>query len=347
MKKINEGPFDSKSSMNPNVRKAFGVVNKLLKIVWSDQGDNTADTTEAFQIIKSLSDKDKKAILNIVKSIVLLTSANVETVRSYGETFEPKMAKPWATVASTNANHLMDLLYFDSNQKITKEDYKRAGHHLEQLGKETHIQKLDDKEYPDRDPGQKNYDHISLLYRGFKNIPGKAIAYWLNTPVISLPRACSSSTMFPTATNFARQTDMGRGNYGVVFIMRNPKKIGLDARKFSRYSNEFEIIVKGTFKPETLYVTDSSFKHGDIKKASYLTMDLRGSGFGDTKREEVVEMVKEDPRLIPLRFDKKLQVVDPRYPTRRSKAGKKEYETVEDITKGVKEPIFYIEGTLE
>jgi len=346
MKKINEGPFDSKSSMNSNVRKAFNVVNKLLKIVWSDQGDNTVDTTDAFQIIKSLSDKDKKALLDIVKSIVLLTSANVKTVRSYGETFEPKMAKPWADVAGTNANHLMDLLYFDNNQKITKEDYKRAAIHLEQLGKESHILRLYDKVYPDRDRGQKNYHDISILHRGFKNIPGKAIAYWLNTPTISLPRACSSTTMLPTATNFARQTDMGRGNYGVVFIMKNPKKIGLDARKFSRYSNEFEIIVKGTFKPETLHVTNS-FRHDDVKKASYLTMDLRGSGLGDTKREEVVKMVKEDPRLIPLRFDKKLQVVDPRYPTRRSKAGRKEYETVEDITKGVKEPIFYIEGTLE
>lgn len=346
MKKINEGPFDSKSSMNSNVRKAFGVVNKLLKIVWSDQGENTTDTTEAFQIVKSLSDKEKEALLNIVKSIVLLTSANVKTVRSYGETFEPKMAKPWATVASTNANHLMDLLYFDSNQKITKEDYKRAAHHLEQLGKETHIQKLDDKEYPDRDQGQKNYDDISVLYRGFKNIPGKAIAYWLNTPVISLPRACSSTTMVPTATNFARQTSEGKGNHGVVFIMKNPKKIGLDARKFSRYSNEFEIIVKGNFKPETLYVTNT-LRYKDIKKASYLTMDLRGSGLGDTKREKVVEMVKEDARLIPLNFDKKLKIINPASQSDRAKAGKSDFETVEDISKYGEYPLFFIEGTLE
>jgi hypothetical protein len=343
MKKINEGPFDSKSSMNSNVRKAFGVVNKLLKIVWSDQGDNKADTTEAFQIIKSLSDKDKKALLDIVKSIVLLTSANVKTVRSYGETFEPKMAKPWATVASTNANHLMDLLYFDSNQKITKEDYKRAAHHLEQLGKETHIQKLDDKEYPDRDKGQKNYDDISILYRGFKNIPGEAVAYWLSTTIISLPSACSSSTMLPTARNFARQTKNSAGSCGVVFIMKNPKKIGLDARKFSRYSNEFEIIVKGSFKPETLYVTNTN-KHKDLKNSSYLTMDL--TAFGDERREELLDMAKEDIRLIPLRFDKKLQVINPASQSARAKAGKSDFETVEDISKYGEYPIFYIEGTL-
>jgi hypothetical protein len=343
MKKINEGPFDSKSSMNPNVKKAFGVVNKLLKIVWSDQGDNTADTTEAFQIIKSLSDKDKKAILDIVKSIVLLTSANVETVRSYGETFEPKMAKPWATVASTNANHLMDLLQFDKKQKITKEDYKRAGHHLEQLGKETHIQKLDDKEYPDRDPGQKNYDDISILYRGFKNISGEALAYWLSTTTISLPRACSSSTMLPTSRNFARQTKDSAGSCGVVFIMKNPKKIGLDARKFSRYSNEFEIIVKGNFKPEALYVTDTNQRE-DLKKASYLKMDL--TAFGDERREELLDMVKEDLRLVPLNFDKKLQVINPDSQSDRAKAGRSEFETVEDISKWGEYPLFYIEGTL-
>ena len=343
MKKINEGPFDSKSSMNPNVKKAFGVVNKLLKIVWSDQGDNTADTTEAFQIIKSLSDKDKKAILDIVKSIVLLTSANVETVRSYGETFEPKMAKPWATVASTNANHLMDLLQFDKKQKITKEDYKRAGHHLEQLGKETHIQKLDDKEYPDREKGQKNYDDISILYRGFKNIPGEALAYWLSTTIISLPRACSSSTMLPTARNFARQTKDSAGSCGVVFIMKNPKKIGLDARKFSRYSNEFEIIVKGNFKPEALYVTNTNQRE-DLKKSYYLKMDL--TAFGDERREELLDMVKEDLRLVPLNFDKKLQVIDPHSQSDRAKAGRSEFETVEDISKWGEYSIFYIEGTL-
>ena len=344
MKKINEGPFDSKSSMNSNVRKAFGVVNKLLKIVWSDQGDNTADTTEAFQIIKSLSDKDKKAILNIVKSITLLTSANVKTVRSYGETFEPKMAKSWATVAGTNANHLMDLLYFDSNQKITKEDYKRAAIHLEQLGKESHILKLDDKEYPDRDPGQKNYDDISILYRGFKNIPNEALAYWLSTTIISLPRACSSSAMLPTARNFARQTKDSAGSCGVVFIMKNPKKIGLDARKFSRYSNEFEIIVKGGFKPEALYVTNTNQRE-DLKKASYLKMDL--TAFGDKRREKLLDMVKKDFRLVPLNFDKKLQVIDPYSQSARAKAGKSEFETVEDISKWGEYPLFYIEGTLE
>ena len=343
MKKLNEGPFDSKSSMNPNVRKAFGVVNKLLKIVWSDEGDNKADTTEAFQIIKSLSDKDKKAILDIVKSIVLLTSANVETVRSYGETFEPKMAKPWADVASTNANHLMDLLYFDNNQKITKEDYKRAGHHLEQLGKETHIQKLDDKEYPDREKGQKNYDDISILYRGFKNIPNEALAYWLSTTTISLPRACSSSTMLPTATNFARQGKDSAGSCGVVFIMKNPKKIGLDARKFSRYSNEFEIIVKGNFKPEALYVTNTSHRE-DLKKTSYLKMDL--TAFGDKRREKLLDMVKKDFRLVPLNFDKKLQVINPSSQSDRAKAGRSEFETVEDISKWGELPLFYIEGTL-
>ena len=313
MRILQEGPFDSESEMNPIVRKAFAKVNRFMKGI-EPQAKDEGVPDAAYEVLTKLNDEEKKAFLKVVKSLTLLTSGNVELVRNRGRGWEPHKSGRWKSVFSNVSASVATLLGFDINQKVTAEDYKQASSHLDQIANRSNIEFVGRNEHPyastkpedvesgkrgsKRDLARYEGEEISTLYRGLNSLSPSVIKYMLTTKNIELGRACSSSVDLDVAMAFA-----GKDAISALFVMKNPNKIGLDAREFSKFENESEIIVKGSFEVETIYL--KSFKRYDSPFAnSIIKADGQESIFDSANKQKMIEMMKLGDRVNDNHLDK-------------------------------------------
>lgn len=313
MRSLQEGPFDSKSEMNPNVRKAFAKVNRFMKGI-APQAKDEGVPDAAYEVLVRLSDEEKKAFLKVVKSLTLLTSGNVELVRNRGRGWQPHKSGRWKSVFSNVSASVATLLGFDINQKVTAEDYKQASSHLDQIAGRSNIEFVGRNEHPfastkpedvesgkrgsKRDLARYEGEEISTLYRGLNSLSPSVIEYMLTTKNIELGRACSSSVDPDVAMAFA-----GKDAISVLFVMKNPNKIGLDAREFSKFELESEIIIKGSLEVETIYL--KSFKRYDSPFVnSIIKADGQESIFDSANKQKMIEMMKLGTRVNDYHLDK-------------------------------------------
>ena len=81
---------------------------------------------------------------------------------------------------------------------------------------------------------------------------------------IELGRACSASVDLDVAIAFA-----GKDAISALFVMKNPNKIGLDAREFSKFEIESEIIIKGSLEVETIYLKSDRVNDNHLDKLGH------------------------------------------------------------------------------
>lgn len=265
MKILIEGPFDSESQLNPTVRKAFAKVNKFL--TGMDEKVKAEGVPDiAFMILEKLNPVEKEGFIKIIKSLTLLTSGNVEMVRNRGKTWDRKKAQRWKRVLSPVSKNILYMLDFDINSIVSAEDYRQASIHLSQIADKSNIEFVSRFDHPmadgipvdadtkqrstQRDKARYDGENISVLYRGLNDLPENVIKYMITAKEISLGNACSSSTDVDVAQAFAGKR---RDGFSALFVMSNPKKIGVDARQFSKFSIEKEIIIKGNFVIESVF----------------------------------------------------------------------------------------------
>ena len=219
--------------LSNNVKLALKSINDKLmtqKKVLRFQGDQLEMTGPIMDYVDKLSDQEKVMLIDVIKSLTLLTSGNVKSVRSSGRTYDKKKAQSWEKVLSGISFEILQYMGFDVNQKVTERDYKDAARYLRSLTSQRNFSE---------DPLEK----FNLIFRGMHGIDKNTLIYLLLNDELFIPQGSSFSTDFSESYSFA-QGQM----YNTLFVAYNPRLKGLDARGLSKYFGEDEIIFSGKIK---------------------------------------------------------------------------------------------------
>ena len=263
-KKLNEVKLDAR------IKSALRLINDKLGLQKDIKGsdvygiDGLEMSSEMEDYIDNLTPDEKKVLVDVIKSITLLTSGNVKSVRTAGRSFDPKKSEPWHEITSDISRELLTYLKFDVGKVITKRDYELAKKMLSSLSGQRNV---------DADPIKK----YTKLYRGMAKLDKNTIVYLLNTDRIFVGQESSFSTNLKEAWKFAT----GR-QYNTFFVVDNPDMKGLDARGLSNFSHEDEVIFSGIIKLNKIAINNNRSNKkdpADISQADFV-LDPSESSFG-------------------------------------------------------------------
>ena len=209
--------------------------------------------------IKSLSDEEKKALESVLKTMILMTSGSVETIRD--PSLYDSSAGSWMGITSTSAMEVLNQIpnkkggFGPGTDSPTMEDYKTAKKLMPIIGssfmdvdevraltgdvkpEDEHLYKLD---------SVRGYE---TLYRGISNLKADTLKYATDNPTWDILRGVSTSFNIKEAENFAAMMQSSHGakpgsGPSIFFTINNPKRKGFVADELSEYSEQ-EIILSG------------------------------------------------------------------------------------------------------
>lgn len=279
-KKLNEVKLDAR------VKNALRVINDKLGLQKDIKGsdvygiDGLEMSSEMEDYIDNLTDNEKKILVDVIKSITLLTSGNVKSVRTAGRSFNPKKTEPWHEITSDISRELLTYLKFDVGKVITRRDYQVAKKMLFSLSGQKNV---------DADPIKK----YTRLYRGMKNLKKNTIVALLNMDRFFVSQESSFSTDLKESWKFATGSQ-----YNTLFIVDNPEMKGLDARQLSNFSHEEEVIFSGVIKINKIAINNNRSNNKDpldISQADFV-LDPSESSFGGGLKSMILNALpnKED-----------------------------------------------------
>jgi len=203
-----------------------------------------------------LNDEEKKALLLIMKSMILMTSGNTDTIRN-PDLFDDTKAERWDAIVGRYARrmHSIGLKTYD---KITKQDYINAKKFLPIFGQmSANPDELKDyfKTSHPNIAGRADLDRASSysqeLYRGLHNVSYGMAEKIINDGFLDITRSVSTSRDYRTAKNFASKEtwkSSGEPYVGpicIVMIIKNYEDAGLAVGKLSYFEGEDEVILSG------------------------------------------------------------------------------------------------------
>ena len=203
-----------------------------------------------------LNDEEKGALLLIMKSMVLMTSGNTDTIRN-PDLFDESKAERWDAIIGRYARR-MHSIGLKSYDKITKQDYINAKKFLPIFGQMSansgELKNYFKTNHPTigNEPGfdtASSYSHE--LYRGLHNISYGMAEKIINDGFLDITRAVSTSRDYRTAKNFASKEtwkSSGEPYVGpicIVVIIKNYEDAGLAVGKLSYFEGEDEVILSG------------------------------------------------------------------------------------------------------
>lgn len=242
--------------LDPRIKSALRIINDKLGLQ-KDLANSHAYGVDGFEMssemedyIDNLTPDEKKVLVDVIKSITLLTSGNVKSVRTAGRSFNPQAAEPWKKITSDISYELLTYLKFDVGKVVTKRDYQIAKKMLSSLSRQKNL---------DADPAKK----YTRLYRGMAKLSKNAITHLLQTDRIFVSDESSFSTSLIEAWKFATG-----GQYTTIFVVDNPEMKGLDARGLSNFSHEEEVIFSGIIKINKVVVNNNRSNNKDPKDPS-------------------------------------------------------------------------------
>lgn len=197
-----------------------------------------------------LTDKDIEAMGAILKSMILMTSGSVKTVRD-PNIFDPNMASEWIQISKRGLGGLFLFLGLDIADTITKKDYEIAKALLKKMGSSSvEMSDIEAKVGPDGFSTMKpeNLQIPKTLWRGLKKLSFDAIILMLDAKNNwDIGRAVSTSEIMDVAYEFATDVPGGETNNRVVLKINNPKRKGFRAGKLSHF-DENEVILSGQLR---------------------------------------------------------------------------------------------------
>jgi hypothetical protein len=204
----------------------------------------------------NLGQEEKDTLLTIMKSMVLMTSGNTDTIRN-PDLFDDSKAERWDAIVGRYARR-MHSIGLKTHDKITKQDYVNAKKFLPIFGQMS----ADPGELKDyfktthpgigNEPGldtASSYSHE--LYRGLHNVSYDAAKKIINNGFLDITRAVSTSRDYRTAKNFAtKETWKASGEpyvgpICIIMIIKNYEDAGLAVGKLSYFEGEDEVILSG------------------------------------------------------------------------------------------------------
>ena len=198
-----------------------------------------------------LNDQQLEALGKALKSMVLLTSGNVKSVRD-PNLYSESDAKPWSSIVSSSAMSVLSKIPgYEQGSRPTKEDYETAKRLLPILGSSfmdfDEIQSLTGGEEPEEYREFGGMVGFEKLYRGLKDMDMSSIKFLMTYPKWDMKRGVSTSYDLREAKYFST-TDVVWGSKqgpSVLFSIDNPKKKGFIADKLSEFEEEAEVILSG------------------------------------------------------------------------------------------------------
>ena len=209
--------------------------------------------------IKPLSDEDKKALDMTLKTMILMTSGNVKTVRD-PNLYDPGAGK-WMSISSTSAMEVLNQIPNESGgngpgySSPTKEDYETAKRLMPILGSSfmdaDEVKALTGGGSPEEEYFYKldSIKGFETLYRGISDLKTNTIKYGMVNSTWDILRGVSTSFNPRQADDFAGITQYSHGAVkgrgpSMYFVINNPKKKGFVSDAISEY-DEQEVILSG------------------------------------------------------------------------------------------------------
>ena len=213
--------------------------------------------------IRPLSNEDKKALDTTLKTMILMTSGNVKTIRD-PSLYDPGAGK-WMSISSTSAMEVLNQIPNESGgfgpgySSPTKEDYETAKKLMPILGSSfmdaDEVRSLtgttNSVEFVPDDNFYKldSIEGFETLYRGISDLKTNTIKYGMANSTWDILRGVSTSFNPREAENFAGITQYSHGAVkkrgpSMYFVINNPKKKGFISDELSEYGEQ-EVILSG------------------------------------------------------------------------------------------------------
>ena len=232
---------------------------------------------EIIKALKSLNKKEKQYLFDVLKAMTLITSGNVDTVRSPSK-YDPSLAKSFTSLFSDNTKRILDILRINySSAGPTKQDYELAKKLLPIIGSDylTDADFFQDSSVANlsRDAlatGDERLLGYKTTWRGLAGMDNRTIAAALRIGSNwDIQRGVSTSSDLQVSIDYAGMSDVKTDNSDItkfivepiknvgigaektggpsnmLFKFLNPKGTGMIARRLSAYGSESETILSG------------------------------------------------------------------------------------------------------
>jgi hypothetical protein len=230
-----------------DIKKSVILTFRIFEKFW---GDLTKEQFDTVAVEMGLTDKDFDAMGTILKSMILMTSGSVATVRN-PDSFDPLKTSPWEDIARSSLGNLFTLLGLDIAEQISKQDYKTANTLLKKMGSSSiEMSDIEAKIGPNGFNTMKpeKVQISETLWRGLKKLSFDAIILMLDKKDDwDIGRAVSTSEVMDVAYEFASDVPSGETNNKVVLKINNPKRKGFRAGRLSKFQED-EVILSGQLR---------------------------------------------------------------------------------------------------
>lgn len=230
-----------------DIKKSVILTFRIFEKFW---GNITKEQFDTIVAEIGLTNKDFDAMGTILKSMILMTSGSVATVRD-PDSFDPLKTSPWSDITRSGLANLFTLLRLDITEQISKQDYKTAHTLLKKMGSSSIDMSDIEAKIGPKGFNTFNPEKIQIsekLWRGLKELSIDAIKLILNKKDNwDIGRAVSTSEIMDVAYEFATDVPGGQSNNRVVLEIKNPKRKGFRAGRLSKFQED-EVILSGQLK---------------------------------------------------------------------------------------------------
>ena len=269
-----------------DIKKSVILTFRIFEKFW---GDLTKEQFDTVAVEMGLTYKDFDAMGTILKSMILMTSGSVATVRN-PDSFDPLKTSPWEDIARSSLGNLFTLLGLDIAEQISKQDYKTANTLLKKMGSSSiEMSDIEAKIGPNGFNTMKpeKVQISETLWRGLKKLSFDAIILMLDKKDDwDIGRAVSTSEVMDVAYEFASDVPSGETNNKVVLKINNPKRKGFRAGRLSKFQED-EVILSGQLRivdwslsAEVLW-TGKNIKDNTLQKRDWLDITDGKLGLAD------------------------------------------------------------------
>ena len=269
-----------------DIKKSVILTFRIFEKFW---GQVNAKQFDAIVTEMGLTNKDFDAMGTILKSMILMTSGSVATVRD-PDSFDPLKTSSWNNITRARLANLFILLGLDIMEQISKQDYKTANSLLKKMGSSSiEMSDIEAKVGPNGFSTMKpeNLQISTTLWRGLKKLSIDAINLILNKKDNwDIGRAVSTSEVMDMAYEFATDVPGGETNNRVVLQIKNPKRKGFRAGRLSKFQED-EVILSGQLRiidwslsAEVLW-TGKNIKDNTLQKRDWLDITDGKLGLAD------------------------------------------------------------------
>ena len=230
-----------------DIKKSVILTFRIFEKFW---GQVNAKQFDAIVTEMGLTNKDFDAMGTILKSMILMTSGSVATVRD-PDSFDPLKTSSWNNITRARLANLFILLGLDIMEQISKQDYKTANSLLKKMGSSSiEMSDIEAKVGPNGFSTMKpeKIQISETLWRGLKKLSFDAIILMIDAKNNwDIGRAVSTSEVMDVAYEFATDVPSGETNNRVVLQIKNPKRKGFRAGRLSKFQED-EVILSGQLR---------------------------------------------------------------------------------------------------